>query len=97
MDYGLRATKAGIPLWVMPGFVGKCGNDHPLEGSYLDISLPFSVRWKKALSVKELNPRAWATFCSRHAGLLWPLHWAWPYAKIVLTSIKYKLTSISRA
>lgn len=93
MDYGLRATKAGIPLWVMPGFVGKCGNDHPLEGSYLDISLPFLVRWKKALSVKELNPRAWATFCRRHAGLLWPLHWAWPYAKIVLTSIKYKFTS----
>jgi len=93
MDYGLRATKAGIPIWVMPGFVGKCGNDHPLEGSYLDISLPFLVRWKKAISVKELNPRSWAMFCRRHAGLLWPFHWAWPYVKIVLTSIKYKVTS----
>ena len=96
MDYGLRATKAAIPLWVMFGFVGECGNDHPLEGSYLDTSLPFPVRWKKALSVKELNPRAWGTFCRRHAGLLWPLHWAWPYVKIVLTSIQHKFTSASR-
>lgn len=87
MDYGLRATKAGVPLWVMPGYVGKCGNDHPVEGSYLDRSLPFSVRWKKALSPKELSPRAWGVFCMRHAGPWWPVYWAWPYAKIVLTSL----------
>ena len=97
MDYGLRATKAGIPLWVMPGFVGKCGNDHPLEGSYLDQSLPFSVRWKKALSPKELSPRAWGVFCRRHAGLWWPLYWAWPYAKIVLTSLVHGRASLDRA
>ncbi len=94
MDYGLRANRAGIPLWVMPGFVGECGNDHPREGSYLDTSLPFAVRWKKALSPKELNPHAWGVFCRRHAGILWPLHWAWPYVKIVFTSIMTKFTSI---
>jgi GT2 family glycosyltransferase len=87
MDYGLRATKLGIPLWVMPGFAGKCGNDHPVGGSYLDTSLPFSVRWKKVLSPKELSPRAWGVFCRRHAGPLWPVYWAWPYAKVVLTSL----------
>lgn len=87
LDYGLRATKLGIPLWVSPGFVGKCGNDHPLGGSYLDSTLPFRVRWKKALSPKELSPRSWAVFCRRHAGPWWPLYWAWPYAKIVLTSL----------
>jgi GT2 family glycosyltransferase len=87
MDYGLRATKMGIPLWVMSGFVGKCGNDHPLEGSYLDSALPFTVRWKKALSSKELSPRAWGLFCKRHAGLMWPVYWAWPYAKVALTSL----------
>lgn len=96
MDYGLRATKAGIPLWVMPGFVGKCGNDHPVGGSYLDQSLPFSVRWKKALSPKELSPRAWGVFCKRHAGPLWPVYWIWPYAKIVFTSIRVKFTSVGR-
>lgn len=87
MDYGLRATEAGIPLWIMPGFAGKCGNDHSLGGSYLDQSLPFSVRWKKVLSPKELSPRAWGVFCRRHAGPLWPVYWAWPYAKVLLTSL----------
>jgi len=90
MDYGLRATEAGIPLWVMPGFVGECGNDHPLGGSYHDQSLPFSVRWKKALSPKELSPRAWGVFCRRHAGPWWPVYWAWPYVKVVATSILSK-------
>lgn len=97
MDYGLRATKAGIPLWVMAGFVGKCGNDHPLSGSYLDQSLPFSVRWKKALSPKELSPRAWGVFCRRHAGPWWPVYWAWPYAKIALTSLVRGRASSDRA
>lgn len=86
MDYGLRASKAGIPIWVMPGFVGTCDHDHPVGNSYLDTTLPLSVRWKKALSPKELNPKAWGTFCRRHAGIFWPLYWVWPYAKVVLTS-----------
>lgn len=97
MDYGLRATKLGIPLWVTPGFVGKCGNDHPVGGSYLDQSLPFSVRWKIVLSPKELSPRAWGVFCRRHAGPLWPVYWVWPYAKVMLTSVTAKFTSAGRA
>lgn len=97
LDYGLRATKLGIPIWVMPGFVGSCNHDHTVEGSYFDHTLPLAMRWKKALSPKELNPRSWGLFCRRHAGFWWPLYWAWPYAKIMLTSIKYKLMPTSRA
>jgi GT2 family glycosyltransferase len=90
LDYGLRATKAGIPLWVMPGFVGECDHDHTIEGSYLDKSLPLSVRWRKVLSPKELSPRAWGVFCRRHAGPWWPVYWVWPYAKVVITAIMPK-------
>jgi GT2 family glycosyltransferase len=97
MDYGLRATKAGIPLWVMPGFAGECSHDHKIEGSYLDRSLPFSVRWKKLLSPKELSPQAWSVFCRRHAGPWWPVYWAWPYAKVVLTSLVRSRASSDRA
>lgn len=93
MDYGLRANKLGIPMWVSPGFVGQCGNDHSLGGSYLDPALPLSVRWKKVVSPKELSPRAWGVFCRRHAGLWWPLYWVWPYAKVVLTSISVKFSA----
>ncbi|TXT25668.1 MAG: hypothetical protein FD134_911 [Gallionellaceae bacterium] len=95
MDYGLRATRMGIPIWVMPGFAGECGNDNLLEGSYLDQTLPFAVRWKKVLSPKGLVPKAWGTFCMRHAGPWWPAYWVWPYAKIVLTSIMARLPFFS--
>ena len=91
MDYGLRATRAGIPVWVMPGYVGRCTHDHLIEGSYLDRTLPLAVRWKKITSPKGLAPSAWLIYCRRHAGWLWPLHWAWPYAKVVWTSIVYRL------
>jgi GT2 family glycosyltransferase len=91
MDYGLRATRAGIPIWVMPGYAGRCAHDHLIEGSYLDRTLPLAVRWKKITSPKGLAPRAWLTYCRRHAGWLWPLHWAWPYTKVMWTSVVYRL------
>lgn len=90
MDYGLRATRKGIPIWVMPGYAGRCTHDHTVEGSYLDQSLPLALRWKKALSPKELSPRAWGVYCRRHAGLFWPAYWAWPYVKIVMTSLLHR-------
>lgn len=93
MDYGLRATKAGIPIWVMPGYAGVCVHDHRIEGSYLDRSLPLAARWKKITSPKGLPPYAWGTYCRRHTGWLWPLHWAWPYAKVVWTAVTYRLAS----
>lgn len=96
MDYGLRATQAGIPVWVMPGYAGLCAHDHRIEGSYLDRSLPLAVRWKKITSPKGLAPRAWWTYCRRHTGWLWPLHWAWPYAKVVWTSLARRLTPVWR-
>lgn len=98
MDYGLRATQAGVPVWVMPGYAGLCAHDHRIEGSYLDRTLPVSVRWQKITGPKGLAPHAWWTYCRRHAGWLWPLHWAWPYAKVVWTSLARKAKlSASRA
>lgn len=91
MDYGLRATQAGIPVWIMPGYAGGCAHDHRIEGSYLDRALPLVVRWKKITSPKGLAPRAWLTYCRRHAGWLWPLHWAWPYTKVIWTSVAHRL------
>lgn len=90
MDYGLRATRADIPIWVMPGYAGLCSHDHRIEGSYLDRTLPLAVRWKKITSPKGLAPHAWLIYCRRHAGWLWPLHWAWPYAKVVWTSFAHR-------
>lgn len=86
-DYGLRATQKGVPILVMPGYAGRCVNDHTVEGSYLDRSLPLSLRWQKVLSPKGLSLRPWGVFCRRHAGLLWPVYWAGPYVKVIFTSL----------
>lgn len=87
-DYGFRAYKAGIPIWVMPGLCGQCTNDACAQGTYKDQSLPFGERWRKVMSPKGLPPYSWLTLTRRHAGPFWPLVWAWPYVKVALTSIR---------
>lgn len=85
-DYGLRARRAGVPMWVMPGYAGRCVNDHNVAGGYGDVSLPLTVRWEKAMGPKALPWRPWRLLCQRHAGWLWPIFWSWPYMKIVATA-----------
>ncbi len=84
-DYGLRATKAGYPISVAPGFVGHCENDNINAGGYKDKSLPFATRWEKILGPKGLPLNSWRIFCQRHAGVVWPLFWVWPYTKVLLS------------
>jgi GT2 family glycosyltransferase len=89
-DYGLRAKQAGIPMWVMPHYAGRCINDNNLAGSFDDRSLPVTVRLKKILSPKGLPWRPWLIVCRRHTGYLWPIYWLWPYLKILVTSPRFK-------
>lgn len=84
MDYGLRAQAAGVPVWVAPGFAGRCNIDHVLAGSFKDKSLPIAVRWRLLNSPKGLPFSAWLLMCRRHAGVLWPIHFAWPYLSAIL-------------
>jgi GT2 family glycosyltransferase len=84
-DYGLRASKAGIPMWVMPGYAGHCENDGRVAGGFGDRSLPLRRRFEHVLSPKGLPWRSWKILCRRHAGVLWPLYWSWPYLKILAT------------
>jgi len=81
-DYGLRARRAGIAMWLMPGYAGRCDNDNADAGSYHDRSLPLATRVRKMMGPKGLPWRPWLLMCRRHAGPLWPLYWAWPYLKL---------------
>lgn len=83
LDYGLRAGYAGFSVWVMPGYVGTCSNN-PATGSFNDASLSVSIRLKKMLSPKGVSLTSWRVFTQRHAGVLWPIYWAWPYIKVVV-------------
>ncbi|MBL8344734.1 MAG: glycosyltransferase family 2 protein [Rubrivivax sp.] len=86
-DYGLRAQALGVRTYVARGIVGHC-SPNPLGGTYFDTSLPLSRRWKLIRSRKGLPVRSWRHFCRRHGGPLWPVHFAWPYAKVLLTGVR---------
>lgn len=79
-DYGLRAGRLGIPVWLAPGTHGVC-NTNPVRGTHLDPALPARTRWRLMLGRKGLPPRSWWRFTRRHGGILWPLHFAWPYLR----------------
>lgn len=85
-DYGLRARYAGFAVWVMAGFAGKCSRN-TVAGSFTDPSLSVNVRLRKMIQPKGLPPSAWRIFTQRHAGVLWPLFWLWPYAKVMLKGL----------
>jgi len=86
-DYGLRASKLGIEIWVTPHIVGSCAYDHVVKGSYNDINLSLKVRFKKLISIKGLPPYAWMVYCRRHAGFMWPFIWCNRYIRVLLSSI----------
>lgn len=86
-DYGLRAQALGVRTYVASGIVGHC-SPNPLGGTYFDTSLPLARRWKLIRSRKGLPVRSWRHFCRRHGGPFWPVHFAWPYAKVLLTGLR---------
>jgi GT2 family glycosyltransferase len=85
-DYGLRARRAGIPLYVSPRHVGVCDANAPLSGSR-EPGIGVSEALRRLTSPRELPPRQWWVYCLRH---LWP--WApllaiSPYARTVLRAL----------
>lgn len=90
-DYGLRALAAGYKLFVAKGIVGHC-SVNPAGGTYFDTSLPLATRWRLIRSRKGLPVRSWLHFSRRHGGRLWPLHFAWPYARVLLSGLRGLVT-----
>lgn len=75
VDYGLRASAAGIPARVTPRVVGVCErNAEPVR----------SLRM--IFSRKGLPPRDWLIFTRRHGPrFLWPFVFVAPYVRAVLS------------
>jgi GT2 family glycosyltransferase len=86
IDYGLRARMMGVRNWVAPGFVGVCESNAG-KGLWVDKSLSYGERWKKLLGPKGLPLHEWYIFTRRHAGVIWPLVWASPYFKLLVSPL----------
>lgn len=89
-DYGLRATAAGIPVWVASGFVGSCSLN-PTYRLRPEIARSIRLRLRHVCSPKEVPPRAWLTYVRRNYGPTWPIEFMKPYASAVLNALKVKI------
>lgn len=79
LDYGYRATKAGISVVLAPGSFGSCPrNDEPrFEGSLLE-------RWREFHSQKRFPFGPRRRFLKRHGGRTWPIYLLSPYPRFLL-------------
>ncbi len=79
-DFGLRASKAGFPIVILPNTVGECPTNTGV-GLWVDHSIPLFRRWGLLRGPKGLPPREWFHYCVRHGGLVWPALWLKPYVQ----------------
>lgn len=79
IDYGLRATAAGIPILVLPGTLGLCNNNAPIRYNHG----PLRERWRKLTSHRGIPPKSWWLLTRRHSGIWQPIHFLAPYRKIL--------------
>ncbi|MDP1789720.1 MAG: glycosyltransferase family 2 protein [Methylibium sp.] len=82
IDYGLRARDAGVGVWLAPGVHGQCSSND-IRGTFQDASLGLGRRWRLMMARKGLPWRSWLRLTQRHAGLMWPLYFVWPYVRLV--------------
>lgn len=94
-DYALRTRAQGFRVFVAPGFVGHCSHN-TTSNTYLDNTLPLSVRWNKMMSRKGLPPQSWRHLTRKHGGVAWPVYFLWPYLKFIVGEVGRLKTGASR-
>jgi len=85
-DYGLYATRSGIPVVVAPGYLAECVLNPIFEcphSSWQNPDLPRAERWRKLLDRRGLPPGDWWKFLWAHAGVRALLYWPRPYFRVL--------------
>ncbi|OZF51291.1 glycosyltransferase family 2 protein [Rhodococcus sp. 14-1411-2a] len=75
-DYGLRAKEHGIPIMLLPQFMGICDRDHIYTSSTDSVW----AEWRKHIAVKGGGePKSLRRALSRHSPGTWILFWVGSY------------------
>jgi GT2 family glycosyltransferase len=82
-DYGLRAQKAAIKVYLAPGYYGFCKRNININAQKISLQM----RWKNFTSYKGLPPKEWLVFTKRYAGMFWFIFWLSPYLKQIFPSL----------
>ncbi|WP_230772199.1 glycosyltransferase family 2 protein [Sphingomonas sp. Leaf4] len=84
-DYGLRASRRGIDVLLMPGTLGICeANNRKRNGNYGAPGLPLSEQWKLVNTHRGVPFRDWWRITRRFSGAWLPFHFLLPYRWLVL-------------
>ncbi|MFF5413165.1 glycosyltransferase family 2 protein [Streptomyces albidoflavus] len=85
LDHGLRARRVQVPAFVAPRAVGE-RHAVPLPPTWEEPGI--GVREALRRRAGELPPRAWWTYCRRHAGVRAPLLAAAPYLRTAVRAAR---------
>lgn len=81
LDYSMRIKKAGERIVLAPGYVGTCSRN-PVQGTYLDRSLPVLDRVKLSVSRKGVPFRDTYIFYKRNGPSWWLILLTWKYIRL---------------
>lgn len=80
LDYGMRASREGVPVLVMPGTMGVCNSNPPLHYNIGSLR----ERWRRINSHRGIPLRNWWRITRRYSGIWMPLHFILPYRKMFM-------------
>ncbi len=78
IDYGLRASRANIPVLVMPGTLGLCNGNPPMAYN----TGTWRARIRRITSHRGIPIKNWWRITRKYSGIWMPLHFILPYRKI---------------
>jgi GT2 family glycosyltransferase len=84
VDYGLRATRAGIEARLVQGTVGVCElNEEKTLRGFAAPGLSWRERWRKVNSHHGLPFKSWWRFTRKFSGPFLPFHFLVPYMRLL--------------
>ncbi len=89
-DYGLKANKAGVQIYIAPNTLGYCSRNG-IKGTPDDESLSLAIRIRKFISIKHMPPKQWKIYSKIHGGRFWFVYMISPYIMFLLRLIKNKI------
>lgn len=84
VDYGLRATKAGIPIYMTEFCVGVCEKNPRSNRKNVYKDKKLVERFKIMNSWRQRPIKDWLHFTKKFGGPLWFLRFVAPYIKLVV-------------
>lgn len=81
-DYGMRARRSGVALWVAPGYLAECAANTRVP-LWTDPDVPLKERWRDICGPRGLPPKQWYVYVKRHTGMAWPVYFLKPLIRVL--------------